>query len=171
MNQLAIGLSAAAGIATIAFGAGYRAGEADSLFLDARYGFSIEPPAFEDDGEVPVVTIATFQAPPAGGFAASMNIQRQVFEGGLEKFVAISIAQFESAKLEVTESKAAQVGKHAAHEFVYSGAIGGSDLTFHGLAVEDGDHVLLLTCTAKSKDFEDVDKAFDDSLASLKLDE
>jgi hypothetical protein len=150
---------------------GVRSAQDPVSYRDARYGFSFAPPAFEDDADAPAVTLAYFHAPQVDGFSANVNIQRQAFARGMKAYVEMSQAQFKAAGIEVQSSRPRQVGKRDAHEFVYSGDVGGTALKFHGLAVDDGEHVVLVTCTAPAKTFDKYAAQFDASLASFKFDE
>lgn len=171
MQQPLRSISAAASVAALAFTAGHAMCGGDSVYRDARDGFSIEPPDFADDGEAAAVTIVQFLAPPADGFSGNLSLQRQALDGGLDKYVELSKSQFKALKFEVESSKETQVGKHEAHDFLYSGELGGRALKFHALAIADDEHVMLLTCTASAKDFDDYSKAFEDALASFEFDE
>jgi hypothetical protein len=141
------------------------------IFRDTRYGISIVPPDFADDGTAAVVMVAQFCAPPANGFAANVNVQRQAYDAGLKEYVALSESQFQSAGWKVDTSKPGRLGKRASHEWTYAASLGGKSLKMRALAVEDGNHVVLVTGTALAKDFRVWAPAFEACLASLKLED
>src|ERR1043165_6777720 len=166
-HSLLLALALAASL--FALVASERVKDHDTVYRHDRYGITFAPPDFDDDETAPNVTLANFLAPPKDGFAANVNIQRQKFEGGIEAYAKLSEKQFEDGHFEVLSSRPSKVGAREAHEFHYKGSVGGADLEFRALAVDDGGPVLLIPCTAPKKSFDAYTKKFDAALASLKL--
>jgi hypothetical protein len=142
-----------------------------STYRSELYGVSMTPPDFTDDGKEAAFTFASFKAPAVGDFTANITLQRQKFKAGIKAYVELSETQFKAGKFDVSYSKPKQIGKHDGHEFKYSATIEGVAMKFHALAVEDGDDVLLISCTALAKNFDDYASKFTAALASVKLDD
>lgn len=142
-----------------------------SSYHSELYGVSITPPDFADDRKEAAHTFASFKAPAVGDFTANVTLNRQNFKAGIKAYVEFSETQFKAAKFDVSYSKPKQVGKHAGHEFKYSATIDGTPMKFHALAVEDGDQVMLISCTAAAENFDDYAAKFAAALASVKIDD
>ncbi|HEX7901138.1 MAG TPA: DcrB-related protein [Planctomycetota bacterium] len=139
-------------------------------YKDARYGFSIVPPAFAP-GEAESVTPVMFFAAGEKGFAANLNVAVQTTSMTAQEYAELSRGQFQQMGLKVHSEKELKVGGRNAFLWDYQGKTQGLDLHWLALAVHDKGRVFLVTGTSTSEAFEKHEKAFRDALTSFTLPE
>ncbi len=170
MSSKCIG-SVALAACVLLFGAARPVVDGGREFESAAYGFAFDPPEFEVDPDCANSMVAHFYGPPEDGFAPNVNIQRQRYEGSIEEYAKLSEAQTESANWKLLESKAGAIGDRATHRMRAQATLASNDLEFVSLAVRDGEsHVLLFTYTVPQARADELEKAIEESIASLKFD-
>lgn len=107
--------------------------------LAADYEFT--PPAFPDDtgGQV-----FQYFMPASDGFAANVNLQIQPYEGSLEEYEALSVAQFEQLDLEVVQTER----RDDELMFEYQGSMQGTEMHWYARVIKKGDLFYVVTATA-----------------------
>ena len=141
-----------------------------TVYKDARYGFSIVPPAFAP-GDAPSVTPVMFFAAPENGFAANLNVAVQTTPMTGQEYAELSRGQFQQMGFKVHSEKELKVAGRDAFLWDYQGKTQGLDLRWLALAVVDKGRVFLVTATATSDTFEKYEKAFREALRSFTLPE
>ena len=141
-----------------------------TVYKDARFGFTIEPPAFAA-AETVSVTPVMFFAAPEEGFAANLNVSVQTTLMTAKEYAELSRGQFQQMKLEVVSEKAMKVSGRDALLWDYQGKAQGRDLRWLALAVVDKGRVYLVTATSTADAFPKHEKAFHAALRSFALPE
>src|SRR5687768_10562715 len=85
----------------------------------------------------------------------------------LDQFKHLSEGQFKALGFIVLSTEDMKVGNHRAVQYVYTGTLLNRAMKFRAVAVERQSGILLVTCTALEKNFDEYDKAFRESLATL----
>lgn len=141
-----------------------------AAYKDARFGFSIEPPAFAA-AEAVSVTPVMFFAAPENGFAANLNVSVQTTPMTAKEYAELSRGQFQQMKLEVVSEKEMKVSGRDAILWDYQGKAQGRELHWLALAVVDKGRVYLVTATSTADAFAKHEKAFHAALKSFTLPE
>jgi hypothetical protein len=139
-------------------------------YKDARYGFSIVPPAFQAVDAVSITPVMFFAAPEKG-FAANLNVVVQTTPLTAKEYAELSRGQFEQMGLKINSEKAVKVAGRDGFLWDYEGKTQGLNLHWLALAVADKGRVFLLTATATADGFETHEKAFRAALQSFSLPE
>lgn len=141
--------------------------ERQALYRDDRFGFSIVPPLFEKSQEAPVALIAMFNAPAKDGFSANLNIVEQ--KADWKTFTAQSESQFATLQVKDLAQNELKVDEHKAREYRYKSKQQGKDFLFVQLAVDNGDHVFLLTGTFPEKDAKRYEPVLREAISTFHL--
>ena len=141
-----------------------------TVYKDARYGFSIEAPAFAA-AEAASVTPVMFFAAPENGFAANVNVSVQTTPMTAKEYAELSREQFQQMKFEVVSEKELKVSGRDALLWDYRGRAQGLDLHWLALAVADKGRVFLVTATSTADAFPKHEKAFHAALRTFSLPE
>lgn len=128
--------------------------------LAAEYEFT--PPEFPDDtgGQV-----FQYFMPASDGFAANVNLQIQPYDGSLEEYEALSIAQFEQLELEVLKSERSD-GELL---FEYRGDMQGTELHWYARVIQGDGMFYVVTATALAERWEEEQEELIDSVHSFAL--
>ncbi|MBV8880926.1 MAG: hypothetical protein JO332_13225 [Planctomycetaceae bacterium] len=140
-----------------------------SLYTDARYGYSIAPPAFPKGAKDTAGLAATFFAPARNGFAPNLGLMIQNVAMTADDYRDLSRKQFKQADFTVLSETAKKVGGKDAILWEYEGKSGGRELRWIGLAVVDTDKIYLLTATAPKADFDALAPEFRAAIDSFTL--
>lgn len=149
-----------------------------STYVDAIYGFSIEPPAYKKAPFGTSITPAMFTGPGIGANAANVNITITNASVTREEHIEKTLRNFEQLKYKLHSKEELEVGGRPAVLWDYSAALRTQDargqettvdLRFLVLAVIDRDRIVLLTCSAGKDAFQDLRKTYGDCIASFKL--
>lgn len=124
-------------LASAAFAAGQR-----NTFVSQDLGISIQVPASKKS-EAPTHQVAIFFLPPADGFSANVNIQKQKYSDSIEAYDRLSSSQFKHLKWTVLDRKLKPV--EAVYE--YKGEFEGRTLHWYARAIKHGEYVYLVTAT------------------------
>jgi len=118
-------------------------GQSTSQLHFPKTGFSIAP-LEAPLSQAPQQALMMF-LPSTDGFAPNVNVEIQPYAGTMDDYVALSLAQFKSAKMKVLHQKT--YGKSVA-VFEYTGEARGQLLHWYAKAEKCAGRVYLVTATA-----------------------
>ena len=125
-----------------------------TVYMDGRYGFSMQPPDF-----------------PKGGFASNINVMIQNVGLTMDQYRELSNGQFKQMELKILSETRKKIGGKDAILWEYEGKSQGRALHWMSLAVSDGERVFLITGTATQDEWETASKQFRTCLDSFKFEE
>jgi hypothetical protein len=129
-----------------------------------QYGFEIDALDAEPGG-APTTAIMMF-LPVNDGFAANINVNIQPYKGTMKEYAALSKGQFEEMKWKVISSEEKGADEWRAE---YAATTKSGDLHFYARALKKGDHVYLVTATAKESQWASLQAKLRKHVDSLKL--
>lgn len=140
-----------------------------STYVNAEYGFTLQPPGFSLTPPGGNTIAASFSAPGKNNFATTVNVVVQGAKTTRDQYIADTMKSFEAMGMKVNSKKLLQVNGHDAVSFEYEGKLSGRDLRFNALAVIDRDRVILMTGAALQADFAEHSAAIQQSLDSFRM--
>ena len=135
-----------------------------NVITSGTAGISIELPVTKK-AKAASYQIAMFYLPPADGFAANVNVQKQEFKDTIEAYHRISLKQFK--QLNAAMLKQNINGNEIMYEF--RAEIKGRDLHFYVRAVQREGFVYLITATGLESQWGEQKTALMKSVDSFKL--
>ena len=142
-----------------------------TVYMDGRYGFSMQPPDFPKGGKDTSTMAASFAAFPKGGFASNINVMIQNVGLTMDQYRELSNGQFKQMELKILSETRKKIGGKDAILWEYEGKSQGRALHWMSLAVSDGERVFLITGSATQDDWEAASKQFRTCLDSFKFEE
>ncbi|MGX5913830.1 hypothetical protein ACR0ST_03765 [Aliidiomarina sp. Khilg15.8] len=124
--------------------------------------YDFTPPAFPDDtgGQV-----FQYFMPASNGFAANVNLQIQPYEGSLEEYEALSIAQFEQLELEVVQTDRSD----GELMFEYRGDMQGTEMHWYARVIQHDGLFYVVTATALAERWDEERDELTRSVQSFSL--
>lgn len=139
---------------------------AASTYTDGKYGYTLHVPTLDLGTQAPGVVV--FRGPILNGFASNENILVQPLASKAD-YDKTSEEQFKSHNVTVNSRKELKVSGRDAELLDYEAVVSGQACHFLQLAVFDGDHVVLVTCTSSKENFALFEAEFRKSLESFVL--
>jgi len=128
------------------------------------YGFSID--ALDDSVDrFPTQALMMFLA-PFNGFASSVNVMIQPYQGTMDEYIAQSKQQFEEMKWEVVSQS---VKGQTEWRVEYQGELQGQSLRWYARAILKDGKVYLATATAAQSEWEEVSEVLLANVESFKV--
>jgi len=129
-----------------------------------QYGFEIDA-LDAAPGSATIQALIMF-LPVNDGFAANVNVNIQPYKGSMKEYAALSRGQFEEMKWKILSEE-----NKGENEWTieYAATTKSGDLHFYGRALHKGDHVYLVTATAKESEWAFLQAKLRKHVDSLKL--
>ncbi len=130
-------------------------------YINHELGLAINLP--KSHGAETNHVVATLMLPPSNGFAPNINIIAQQYDGTIEDYLELSVAQFNQMKLQLVQAEVVE-GKVL---FEYSGSMNGSEKHWYAKGIRKNGSMYLATATALKEQWPDVGKSLMESIDSF----
>jgi hypothetical protein len=141
------------------------AAEPDSRLQFKSNGFSIAP--LEERSETAICQAVMMFLPATEGFAPSVNVQIQPFDGTINDFASLSQQQFKAAGFTVVSENITKTTL----VWEYSGLFQGRKLHWYARAVQDKKAIYLVTATAADAQWKTVSVKLKACVDSFKIED
>jgi hypothetical protein len=124
-------------------------------YVDATYGFTLEPPAFDALPAGKAQAIALFHGSADAGFAPTLGIRiaQGQASGSVEDYAKSAVEGVTKMGCKVVAQKTGKVQGRDALRLEYAGTVSGRDLHFFSYSVFDADRTIIISATATETQF------------------